>query len=97
MSGGLLSLFALLIWCVTVISEMPELRFNEAVLVFWPTDALLAVLGPARRQVYARVRVLALVIVSVALAVGIFRQPLFVPLLIPLAPCLAVALRPTGR
>jgi hypothetical protein len=95
-SAALLTLIGATLWFVAIVSHMPELRWNEAALVFWPTDFLLVVLGPTRRRAYARVRVLALLIISFALAVGIFRQPLFVPLLIPLLPCLALSL-PRGH
>jgi len=53
--------------------------------------------GPVRRRAYARVRALSLLIISVALAVGIFRQPLLVPLLIPLAPFATVLVRRRSR
>jgi hypothetical protein len=53
------------------------------------------ILTGARRRRYAQVRVVALLAVSIALAIGVLRQPLFVPLLIPLIPCALVAwLRP---
>ncbi len=96
-TGGLLSLTGLVVLFVCAVSQMPELRYNEALLVFWPTDWLLAVFSPPRRRNYARVRVVSLLVVSGLLAVGVFRQPLFVPLLIPLVPSVLVALLPDGR
>lgn len=89
MTAVLLTLFGAVIWFVVLAAGIPELRWNEAALVFWPSDFLLALFGEARRKRYALVRVLALLVVSFALAVGIFRQPLFVPLLIPLVPMAA--------
>jgi len=93
----LLALIALPIWFVAIASNVAELRWNEAVLVFWPTDILFAALSGERRRRYATVRVLSLLVVSAALATGIFRQPIFVALLIPLVPAVLVEIRSGTR
>ncbi|KIG15183.1 hypothetical protein DB30_05883 [Enhygromyxa salina] len=95
-TGGILSIIGAMVWLLSMISEMPELRYNEALLVFWPTDWLLALASPDRRRTYARARVAVLLAVAVGLGVGLLRQPLAVVLLIPLAPMLLIAWRPEG-
>ncbi|PRQ08735.1 lipoprotein N-acyltransferase Lnb domain-containing protein [Enhygromyxa salina] len=96
-TGVMLSIIGAMVWSLSIVSEMPELRYNEALLVFWPTDWLIALANPTRRRTYARVRVGVLLAVAVGLAVGVVHQPLAVVLLIPLAPMLLIAWRPEGR
>ena len=85
-SGGLLGVIGLALWVLAGISQMPELRFNEALLVFWPTDLGVGFLGGDRRRTYARVRVGVLVACGVGLAIGVLRQPLGLLLLAGLIP-----------
>lgn len=78
----LFSLLALLLYCVALISNVPELVFNELLYVWWPTDVLLA-FGPDRlRHRYARVRLLGLSLVAILAALGLLIQPLFPALLL---------------
>jgi hypothetical protein len=90
-SAGLLAVLGLKVWGVALVSHIVELRLNEALLVFTPTDILLAILGPFGRRRYAQLRMLELLLVSIAVAVGLLHQPLLVPLLIPAATCAVVA------
>jgi hypothetical protein len=83
-TGGVISLVGIALLFIMVLSDMPELRYNEALLVFWPTDFMVAVLGPRLRRSYARIRLASLAIVCIGMAAGVVRQPLLVPLLIPL-------------
>ena len=64
---------------------------NEALLVFLPTDLLLPLLGARRRRRYALVRVVELLVISLLLALGLFEQPLFAPLLVALLPLAMIA------
>lgn len=86
-----LSLIALLIWTLAAVSTLYELRVNEACLLFWPTDIALPFWSPRRRIVYARIRVAGIVLVSLLLAVGLFKQPLWLPILVAFVPLFAVS------
>ncbi|HEY1586509.1 MAG TPA: DUF4105 domain-containing protein, partial [Polyangia bacterium] len=84
-----LVLWGLIIYTLVVISSIPGVRWNEAVFVMTPIDIVLPFLGAARLRKYARVRVGMLMAVSVLCAIGLFHQPLWVPIVcafIPLAP-----------
>ncbi len=74
-----------LLWGLALISSVPELRYNEALLLFWPGDFLLPALGLETVRRYARIRLLGILVVSALAAVGVLWQPLFAPLLVPLA------------
>jgi hypothetical protein len=87
-----ISLFGLLVWFLAVASNMPELRFNEAIFVFMPWDAALLFLRRERRIGYARARVIFLAVVSLLLAVGVFQQPLWLLIPVALVPNLVAAL-----
>lgn len=76
-----LVLMAVLIWTIFVMVSIDWIRWNEALFLFLPTDVVLLFLGPVRRQQYARVRLGMVVLGSLLCAVGIFRQPLWVPIL----------------
>ena len=75
-------------------TPLREGRLNESLLVFMPFDLALAFLGEPRRRVYARARVGGLLVVSLLLAVGLFKQPLWTVLLIPLGAMAALAFVP---
>lgn len=86
-----LTLVALGVGFVVAMGRMPEMRWNEALLVFWPTDLLLPILGLSGRRRYARLRLTALGLFALGLLVGVFRQPLWVPLLLPTLTCALAA------
>lgn len=88
--GGLIGLIG---WTAVIISALPEIRQNEAVLVAVPLDLLLPWLSPAWRQRYARLRIIGLVIVAALSVVGVLHQPLWIPILLALLP-LVVAVLP---
>ncbi len=77
-----LTLIGLIIWTAAIVSTIPGLRWNEAVFLYLPFDAAYFFLGEHRRRRYARVRMYMLVGGSLFTAVGVFLQPLFVPILI---------------
>jgi hypothetical protein len=77
-----LALMGVVLWTVAIISSIPTLRWNEALLLYVPFDAALPFLGEQRRRQYARVRLGFIVGVSLLRAVGLFRQPLWIPIVI---------------
>lgn len=87
-----LSTLGLALWAAALASPLPELRWNETLLVLVPTDAALLFLGPRRRQLYARVRVGSLAVIALAAAGGLLLQPLWMPILVALPTMLLVAL-----
>lgn len=83
--------WGLLIWGLVAISAIPGIRWNEAVLVFVPFDVVLPFLGAERRRAYARVRVVLLLLASALCAIGVLRQPLWIPILSAIMPLAIVA------
>lgn len=87
-----LGLWGVAIWGLAIVSPIPGVRWNEAVLVLVPLDLALPVLRPRWRQRYVRVRVVLLLGASIACAVGLLQQPLWIPIataLLPLFPLTA--------
>ncbi|MEO1269672.1 MAG: DUF4105 domain-containing protein [Myxococcota bacterium] len=90
-AGLLLGVPALMIGLMIVLSSLPEFRYNEAMLVFLPTDLMLIGLSGVRLRRYLQIRVGWLAVVTVLTAVGLLSQPLWAPIalaagcLIPLA------------
>jgi hypothetical protein len=82
--------WGLIIWILVVLSSIPALRWNEAVLVLVPFDLALPFLGDLRRRRYARVRVVILLGLSVLCAIGILHQPLWIPILTAIVPLAVV-------
>lgn len=80
-----LALLGLVIWTAAIISTIPGLRWNEALFLYVPFDVVLPFLAPARRRQYARVRLATFVVVSLLCAVGLFLQPLWVPIVVGFA------------
>lgn len=89
-----LFLLSVMIWGLPVISSIEALRYNELLLVYLPLDLALVFLDPERRQRYARMRLVWLAGVSLLCAIGVFTQPLWVPIALVFAP-LAVLAAPT--
>lgn len=85
--GGL----AALLWGLAVATALPELRWNEVLLVLWPTDLLLPFLGARRLRGYAAARALALLVLSALSATGALSQPLVAPAAMVALPMLALA------
>ncbi len=78
-------LLGVVLWTVAIVSTIPTVRWNEALLLYLPLDLALPFLGPARRQLYARVRLGMVIVVSLLRAVGLFLQPLWIPIVIAFA------------
>jgi multisubunit Na+/H+ antiporter MnhB subunit len=91
LTAFVLGLVGTVLWLLAALSSFPELRWNELLLSFWPSDFLLPWLGPR----YLRVRLIALGLVVVA-HVGLFVQPL-APTLVALLPMVALATRTSSR
>jgi len=87
-----LALFGALVWGLAIVSSIAGVRYNEAVLVVMPLDAVLPFLGEARRRRYALVRVGLLALVSLLTAVGVFHQPLWLLIVIVFVPMATIAL-----
>lgn len=73
--GLILGLPALAFWAVALITALTELRWNEALLVQWPSDLALPWMGERTRRRYLRARLSALVIAAALWATGVFIQP----------------------
>lgn len=89
-----LFLIGTIIWGAAIVSTIPSLRWNEALLLYLPTDVALPFLGEVRRRQYARVRLGMVVVVSLLRAVHLFRQPLWIPIVIAFAIFSLIAIGP---
>jgi hypothetical protein len=76
------ALIGLIIWSAAIVSQIPGLRWNEAVFLYTPFDLVLPFLAVPSRRRYAKVRLGMVMVVSLLRAVGVFRQPLWVPITI---------------
>lgn len=81
--GLTLGLVGALLLALAIVSRLPELRWNEALLAFWPTDLALPWLGTSWMRRYLVARLLALGLVTLGHLVGLTQA---------LAPLLLVAL-----
>jgi Domain of unknown function (DUF4105) len=81
-------------WTLAIISPLSYVHWNETCLVFLPLDLAMLILPAAAARGYARARVVMLLAMAAALAVGVLKQPLWAPLLAPLIPALAVGFLP---
>ncbi len=92
-AGSVLFALGAMLWLVSLLTTVKELRYNEALAVFVPTDLLLLRLSGARLQLYLRVRLALLALVSGLVVAGVLVQPLLVAVLVPAGVCVAL-LRP---
>ena len=81
-----LTWWGLFVWGLLIVSPINVLQWNEAALAVMPLDVLLPFLGPTKRRIYARIRIVILLIASVLCAVGVLAQPLWIPILIAFLP-----------
>lgn len=88
-----LALIGLLLWTLAIASPLPEVRWNEVLLVFMPWDLVLVFAGADLRRRYARARAVELALVSLCRALGLLHQPLWLLVPIPLAAMLLLATR----
>lgn len=74
-SALVLGLPALIPWTVSIVSTLSDLRWNETLLLLWPTDLLLGRLKPASRARYLRLRLGGLGLAVLLWAAGLLTQP----------------------
>jgi hypothetical protein len=86
-----LAFWGITIWSIVILSSIAGLRWNEAVFVFVPFDIALPWLSPARRRIYARGRLVMVLAVSLLVAIGVFHQPLWIPVITAFIPLGAIA------
>ncbi len=91
-SGSLLGFLGFMLWLVAIVSPLNELRWNEALFLFVPTDFALPFLSMERRRKYARVRLGMIVLSSLLLVIHVFKQPLWIPILTAFPTLLVAAL-----
>ncbi|MCA9640410.1 MAG: DUF4105 domain-containing protein [Polyangiaceae bacterium] len=84
--GTILGALGVLVWGLSLLAHMQELRVNQALLLFWPTDLSLGFLGARARTSYARLRALAALCTLILSVIGVLRQPLVAPALLVLLP-----------
>ena len=76
-SASLLGTIGVLLLSLMVLSPEQEIRHNELILVFLPTDFLLASRNIRLARIYTIVRLTILLIVAIAALTGLFVQPLW--------------------
>lgn len=86
-----LTLWGVIVWGLVIVSSIPGVRWNENVFVLMPLDIVLPFLSPARRRTYARIRLAGLFLVSALAGIGVFHQPLWMPVLTALLPLAIIA------
>jgi hypothetical protein len=86
-----LVVMSLLIWAIFFLVQIDWIKWNEALVLYVPTDAALFFLGERRRRQYAKIRVAMVVVVSLLVAVGLFRQPLWIPIIAAFLPLSLIA------
>lgn len=84
-----LGVIALALVVVAVASPAAELRYNEVLLILWPTDLLLPFLSRRATERYCLVRLVGLALCLVASLLQLLIQPLAGPLLLAALPLLA--------
>lgn len=82
---------------LALISPLPYVRWNETCLVWFPLDIAVLFLSPQRARTYARGRVVMLLAIAALIAVDVFHQPLWAPLLWPLIAMLVVGFMPNSK
>ncbi len=81
-----LGLWGLIIYALVIVSSISGVRWNEVAFVLMPFDLALPFLGVERRRNYAQLRVVLLLGVSALCAIGVFHQPLWIPILTAIVP-----------
>ncbi|HEX7837830.1 MAG TPA: DUF4105 domain-containing protein [Kofleriaceae bacterium] len=87
-----LVLLGLVVWGLAILSSIPAVRYNEAVFVVTPVDAVLPLLSTAWRRRYAFARLGVLAAVSLLGVLGAFHQPLGILILVVFLPMATIAL-----
>jgi len=87
-----LVVLGVVVWGLVILSSIPAVRYNEAVLVVLPLDIVLPWLGAAARRRYAQLRIAGLGGVSLLAAIGVLHQPLSILILLVFLPMVTIAL-----
>jgi hypothetical protein len=87
-TGLFLGLVGLVLWSLAILSTFREFRYNESLLIFWPTDLVLGMIPRRWLKPYVLVRLIALAIITVA-HLGLFVQPM-APLLLAAIPMVVI-------
>ena len=87
-----LGLWGLIVYVAVIVSTIPALRWNEVMCVLVPLDLMIPWLSHERRVLYARVRIVGLLMVSALCALGVLHQPLWIPILTAIMPLSLVGL-----
>jgi hypothetical protein len=75
------ALLGALVWCLAILSAIPAVRYNEAVLVVVPFDAVLPLLSTRWQRRYARIRMVGLAVVTLLGIASVLHQPLWIVIL----------------
>lgn len=86
-----LMLFGVLLWLIFAFVTIEWVRWNEVMLMYLPTDVALPFLSPAKRRRYAQIRVAMVALASALAAIGVFRQPIWVPAFVAFLPLSVLA------
>ncbi len=90
--GLVLGILGAVYTTLAIVSTMPEMRHNELLLVFLPTDLALVFLRGRGLRAYVFARLALVAVLALAALGGILVQPLWAPLLAVGAPLLVAAL-----
>lgn len=85
-------IMGVVLWTMAIISSLPEIRWNEALLALWPVDLALPLLPVGLRRHYGRARVTWLAAVLLLSLGGVLHQPLWGVVAVALVPCLVAAM-----
>ncbi len=86
-----LMFWGVLLWLIFAFVTIDWVRWNEVMVMYVPTDLAIPWLSPKRRQRYAQVRVAMVAVASLLAAVGVFKQPIWVPVFVAFLPLAVLA------
>jgi hypothetical protein len=86
------SLIGIVLWTVSIVSPLFEVRYNECLLLFFPGDLALFFLGAEKRRLYARIRTGVALVATVLSLVGLLVQPLWAMAPLVVLPMLPLSL-----
>lgn len=86
-----LMFWGVLLWLIFAFVTIDWMRWNEVMVMYVPTDLAIPWLSPRRRQRYAQIRVAMVVVASALAAIGVFKQPIWVPAIMAFLPLAVLA------
>ncbi len=90
-----LTLVGSILWALAILSPLPMARYNEALLLYVPFDLALFWFSSRARSYYCRLRVLIVLLATMAASIGLLSQPLWAIAPIPLLALLPLAFSTT--